>query len=539
MLLDKVHAYAPRRATRPISTGAEQTLSHVVRPRLALAARRARVASRAGAPRAAQGGRRHRVRGRDEPRARGRGQGVRRRVRAGGVVPLPGRHRGRRGAAAEVGRQGGEGAVVPAPRRGDARARRRCSLDRSLRCGDASSIPALVIAQIELARAMALDGDPTKAMERAKVVKEKLPGRPEGPALVTLAWARDPTRGETRAAGRRSDDQGRRRSPRLLAVRSVRGPGPARRRNPRLGDGEGQGAEGARRRRRTGRGDVAREHRARHRRRAARAKSGPRGSLVLGRVPAGADARRARRRRRRPLRRSAEGDRGAGPDLAGRRGRPRRGRLRAARRRRPRRGRSRRSPPKRRRSLSWRRSGSLPRSSRGGGSFRRPRSSSTCPTTNLRGAISSRWTPRSIRGTWTRPTRSPPMEGGRGSSPARASPGAPLALRVAARRGGGRFARRAEGDGHAARPRRARLRAGRAEQGGRGGAAPRQVPARPRSARDVAQRVRGGVAGEGRGSEGAHRDARPAAGRARRSRRESSRLRRSRRCTSGGARRTS
>jgi predicted Zn-dependent protease len=78
------------------------------------------------------------------------------------------------------------------------------------RAGDAHSIdrfaaateldPALVISQIELARAMALDGDPTKAMERAKVVKEKLPGRPEGPALVTLAWARDPTRGETAPA---------------------------------------------------------------------------------------------------------------------------------------------------------------------------------------------------------------------------------------------------------------------------------------------------------------------------------------------------
>ncbi len=74
------------------------------------------------------------------------------------------------------------------------------------RAGDAHSIdrfaaateldPGLVIAQVELARATALDGDPAKAMERAKVVKEKLPGRPEGPALVTLAWARDPSRGD-------------------------------------------------------------------------------------------------------------------------------------------------------------------------------------------------------------------------------------------------------------------------------------------------------------------------------------------------------
>ena len=57
--------------------------------------------------------------------------------------------------------------------------------------------PGLVIAQIELARSTALDGDATKAMERAKLAKEKLPGRTEGAALVTLAWARDPTRADT------------------------------------------------------------------------------------------------------------------------------------------------------------------------------------------------------------------------------------------------------------------------------------------------------------------------------------------------------
>ncbi len=74
------------------------------------------------------------------------------------------------------------------------------------RAGDAHSIdrfaaateldPELVIAQIELARSIALDGDPTKARDRAKAVKEKLPGRPEGAALATLAWARDPARSE-------------------------------------------------------------------------------------------------------------------------------------------------------------------------------------------------------------------------------------------------------------------------------------------------------------------------------------------------------
>jgi tetratricopeptide (TPR) repeat protein len=56
--------------------------------------------------------------------------------------------------------------------------------------------PKLLIAQIELSRAIALEGDSTKAMDRAKAVKELLPGRPEGAALVTLAWARDPTRGD-------------------------------------------------------------------------------------------------------------------------------------------------------------------------------------------------------------------------------------------------------------------------------------------------------------------------------------------------------
>ena len=57
--------------------------------------------------------------------------------------------------------------------------------------------PGLVIAQIHLARATALDGDAAKAMERAKAVKDTLPGRPEGAALVTLAWARDPARSDT------------------------------------------------------------------------------------------------------------------------------------------------------------------------------------------------------------------------------------------------------------------------------------------------------------------------------------------------------
>ncbi|HEY2509555.1 MAG TPA: hypothetical protein VGI39_01745, partial [Polyangiaceae bacterium] len=57
--------------------------------------------------------------------------------------------------------------------------------------------PGLVVAQVELARAEALDGDVAKAMEHAKQLRDKLGGRSEGAALVTLAWARDPARSDT------------------------------------------------------------------------------------------------------------------------------------------------------------------------------------------------------------------------------------------------------------------------------------------------------------------------------------------------------
>jgi hypothetical protein len=56
--------------------------------------------------------------------------------------------------------------------------------------------PGLIVAQLNLVRAMALDGDVSKAMDRAKAAKEKLADRPEGAALVALAWARDPARTE-------------------------------------------------------------------------------------------------------------------------------------------------------------------------------------------------------------------------------------------------------------------------------------------------------------------------------------------------------
>ncbi len=56
--------------------------------------------------------------------------------------------------------------------------------------------PDLVVAQVALVRAMAIDGDPTKAAELAKQFRVKYPDRAEGAALVALAWARDPNRTE-------------------------------------------------------------------------------------------------------------------------------------------------------------------------------------------------------------------------------------------------------------------------------------------------------------------------------------------------------
>jgi len=56
--------------------------------------------------------------------------------------------------------------------------------------------PKLVLAELLLTRATAFDGDPSKAAELAKQFRAKYPDRPEGAALVGLAWARDPLRGE-------------------------------------------------------------------------------------------------------------------------------------------------------------------------------------------------------------------------------------------------------------------------------------------------------------------------------------------------------
>lgn len=56
--------------------------------------------------------------------------------------------------------------------------------------------PNLVAAQVLLARATAVDGDPHHAGELAKEFRAKYPDRVEGATLVALAWARDPMRGE-------------------------------------------------------------------------------------------------------------------------------------------------------------------------------------------------------------------------------------------------------------------------------------------------------------------------------------------------------
>ena len=54
--------------------------------------------------------------------------------------------------------------------------------------------PLLVLAEVLLARHVAIDGDPVKAMELAKLFQSKYGGRVEASALVALAWARNPFR---------------------------------------------------------------------------------------------------------------------------------------------------------------------------------------------------------------------------------------------------------------------------------------------------------------------------------------------------------
>lgn len=74
-------------------------------------------------------------------------------------------------------------------RAGDPRALERYSKSVQL-------APDMVLAQILLNRAMAVDGDPKRAGELAKEIRIRQPQRIESAALVLLAWARDPNRGE-------------------------------------------------------------------------------------------------------------------------------------------------------------------------------------------------------------------------------------------------------------------------------------------------------------------------------------------------------
>ncbi len=67
--------------------------------------------------------------------------------------------------------------------------------------------PNLVVAQILLARATAVDGDPHRAGELAKEFRAKYPDRIEGTTLVALAWARDPLRGEPPAEAKEIVDK--------------------------------------------------------------------------------------------------------------------------------------------------------------------------------------------------------------------------------------------------------------------------------------------------------------------------------------------
>lgn len=67
--------------------------------------------------------------------------------------------------------------------------------------------PSLLAAQMFLVRASSVDGDAQKAAELAKEIRAKYPNRPEGAALVTLAWARSPSRGEPPAEAKDVSDK--------------------------------------------------------------------------------------------------------------------------------------------------------------------------------------------------------------------------------------------------------------------------------------------------------------------------------------------
>ncbi len=90
-------------------------------------------------------------------------------------------------------------------RAGDGRARDRYATAAKL-------APDLFPAQVALARATAIEGDPAEAIRLAKGVRALAPDRAEGVALVALAWSRDPKREEgpvppeVDEVGKRSDE---------------------------------------------------------------------------------------------------------------------------------------------------------------------------------------------------------------------------------------------------------------------------------------------------------------------------------------------
>jgi tetratricopeptide (TPR) repeat protein len=96
------------------------------------------------------------------------------------------------------------------------------------RAGDARSLeryaaavrldPGLVIAQVLLTRSTTMDGDPRRAAELARDFRARHPDRAEGPALVALAWTRDPLRGEPPAEIRDVTERGDALPPALRAV---------------------------------------------------------------------------------------------------------------------------------------------------------------------------------------------------------------------------------------------------------------------------------------------------------------------------------
>jgi len=79
------------------------------------------------------------------------------------------------------------GAVLE--RAGDARAQERYAAAMRLS-------PELFAAETGLLRCIAQDGDPKKALELARNLRQRATDRPEGIALLAFAWAKDPARGE-------------------------------------------------------------------------------------------------------------------------------------------------------------------------------------------------------------------------------------------------------------------------------------------------------------------------------------------------------